>query len=209
MSAHDRRPPYYLGIDLGGTNIKSGVVDDVGEPLSSVSLETEADRGPEVGIAKLAEAGRRAVSASGLSWDRITGVGLGSPGTMDLSRGMLLEPPNLPGWNHLPIRDLLAKKLEKQTVLQNDANAAAYGEYWAGGAEHSQPRTLHAGHGNRLRNRRRGPDHRGPAQPRWRVRPHHHPDGERPSMLVRRLRAPRGLCLGHRPCEAGRRGTRP
>ena len=46
---------------------------------------------------------------------------------------MLLEPPNLPGWNHLPIRDLLAKKLEKQTVLQNDANAAAYGEYWAAG----------------------------------------------------------------------------
>ncbi len=132
MSAHDRRPPYYLGIDLGGTNIKSGVVDDVGEPLSSVSLETEADRGPEVGIAKLAEAARRAVLASGLSWDQITGVGLGSPGTMDLARGMLLEPPNLPGWNHLPIRDLLAKKLDKQTVLQNDANAAAYGEYWAG-----------------------------------------------------------------------------
>ena len=132
MSAHDRRPPYYLGIDLGGTNIKSGVVDHVGQPLSSVSLETEADRGPEAGIAKLAEAGRRAVSASGLSWDQITGVGLGSPGTMDLSRGMLLEPPNLPGWNHLPIRDLLAKKLDKQTVLQNDANAAAYGEYWAG-----------------------------------------------------------------------------
>jgi len=142
MSAHDRRPPYYLGIDLGGTNIKSGVVDDVGEPLSSVSLETEADRGPEVGIAKLAEAGRRAVSASGLSWDRITGVGLGSPGTMDLSRGMLLEPPNLPGWNHLPIRDLLAKKLEKQTVLQNDANAAAYGEYWAGAGRNTRSLVL-------------------------------------------------------------------
>ncbi len=132
MSAHDRRPPFYLGIDLGGTNIKSGVVDDVGQPLSAVSLETEADRGPEVGIANLAESGRRAVSASGLSWDQITGVGLGSPGTMDLPSGMLLEPPNLPGWNQLPIRDLLAKKLDKQTVLQNDANAAAYGEYWAG-----------------------------------------------------------------------------
>ena len=48
MSAHDRQPPYYLGIDLGGTNIKCGVVDDAGQPLSSVSLETEADRGPEV-----------------------------------------------------------------------------------------------------------------------------------------------------------------
>jgi glucokinase len=72
------------------------------------------------------------VTASGISWDQIAGVGLGSPGTMDLSRGMLLEPPNLPGWNQLPIRDLLAKKLGKPTVLQNDANAAGYGEYWAG-----------------------------------------------------------------------------
>ncbi len=132
MSAHDRQPPFYLGIDLGGTNIKSGVVDDAGQPLSSVSLETEAERGPDIGIANLAEAGTRAVAASGVSWDDITGVGLGSPGTMDLSRGMLLEPPNLPGWNQLQIRDLLAKSLNKQTVLQNDANAAAYGEYWAG-----------------------------------------------------------------------------
>jgi glucokinase len=132
MSSADRRPPFYLGIDLGGTNIKSGVVDDQGRPLSSVSLETQAERGPEVGIANLAEAGRRAVAASGLGWGDIAAVGLGSPGTMDIPGGMLLEPPNLPGWNQLPIRDLLAEKLQKRTVLQNDANAAAFGEYWAG-----------------------------------------------------------------------------
>ncbi len=142
MSAHDRQPPFYLGIDLGGTNIKSGVVDDVGQPMSSVSLETDAERGPDVGITNLAEAGRRAVSASGLTWDDITGVGLGSPGTMDLSQGMLLEPPNLPGWNQLPIRDLLAKRLNKQTVLQNDANAAAYGEYWAGAGRNTRSLVL-------------------------------------------------------------------
>ena len=132
MSAFEPRPPFYLGIDLGGTNIQSGVVDDSARPLSSISLETQADKGPVVGVENLAEAGRRAVKASGLEWDQIAGVGLGSPGTMDLSRGMLLEPPNLPGWNQLPIRDLLAEKLGRPTVLQNDANAAAYGEYWAG-----------------------------------------------------------------------------
>ncbi len=142
MSAADIRPPFFLGIDLGGTNIKCGVVDDLGHSLSSVSLETEAERGPAVGIAHLAEAGRRAVAASGLSWDQIVGVGLGSPGTMDLSRGMLLEPPNLPGWNQLPIRDLLAAKLGKQTVLQNDANAAAYGEYWAGAGHQTRSLVL-------------------------------------------------------------------
>jgi glucokinase len=132
MSVEGRRPPFFLGIDLGGTNIKSGVVDDSGSPISSVSIETDADRGPGAGIASLAEAGRKAVAESGLSWDDITAVGLGSPGTMDIRAGVLLDPPNLPGWTNLPIRQRLQDLLKKPTVLQNDANAAAYGEYWAG-----------------------------------------------------------------------------
>jgi glucokinase len=132
MSVEGRRPPFYLGIDLGGTNIKSGVVDDAGSPVSSVSIETDAERGPDAGIASLAEAGRMAVAESGLRWDAITAVGLGSPGTMDIRAGMLLDPPNLPGWDNLPIRQRLQDALKKPTILQNDANAAAYGEYWAG-----------------------------------------------------------------------------
>lgn len=127
-----RRPPYYLGIDLGGTNIKSGVVDDAGQSCSSVSMKTQAKLGPDVGLETLAEAARRAVKASGLDWKEIEAVGLGSPGTMDIEGGYLLDPPNLPGWDNLPIRQRLSDLLGKPTVLQNDANAAAYGEYWAG-----------------------------------------------------------------------------
>ena len=127
-----RPTPFYLGIDLGGTNIKSGVVDDNGRVLSTISVATQADRGPQVGLDNLADAGNRAVEASGLGWDQIAGVGLGSPGTMDLKAGMLLEPPNLPGWDNLPIRQLLSERLKKPTVLQNDGNAAAFGEYWTG-----------------------------------------------------------------------------
>ena len=138
MSAADRRPPFYLGIDLGGTNIKSGVVDDLGRPVSSVSVETNADRGPDAGIATLAEAGRLAVQASGLRFDDIAGVGLGSPGMMDIPAGMLTDPPNLPGWNNLPIRQRLAEALRKPTILQNDANAAAFGEYWVGAGRNTR-----------------------------------------------------------------------
>ncbi len=132
MSAEPVQPPFYLGIDLGGTNIKSGVVDDSGRVLSSVSLSTDAEAGPQAGIASLAKAGLRAVAEAGLDASRIAGVGLGSPGTMDLPGGLLLEPPNLHGWEHLPIRQLLSERLGKPVVFQNDGNAAAYGEYWIG-----------------------------------------------------------------------------
>jgi glucokinase len=128
----DYRAPFYLGIDLGGTNIKAGVVDDTGRPLSSVNRPTQAEQGPQVGLDNLVDAGRRAVAESGIGWDRIAGVGLGSPGTMDIHQGVLLDPPNLPGWVNWPIRDKLADRLGHRTVLQNDANAAAYGEFWVG-----------------------------------------------------------------------------
>ena len=142
MRAGDPQPPFFLGIDLGGTNIKSGVVDDTGRPVSSVSVETNAHRGPVEGLNNLEKAGRLAVEASELRWDDIAAVGLGSPGTMDLSTGMLLDPPNLPGWDNLPIRQLLGDRLGKPTVLQNDASAAAYGEYWVGGGRDTRSLVL-------------------------------------------------------------------
>jgi glucokinase len=132
MGRAERRTPLFLGIDLGGTNIKSGVVDDDGHPLSSVSTPTKAESGPEVGLANLVKAGRAAVAESGVDWSEIAAVGLGSPGTMDIAAGMLLNPPNLPGWDNFPIRQRLEAAIGKPTVFQNDANAAAYGEYWAG-----------------------------------------------------------------------------
>lgn len=142
MTSDAPQPPYFLGIDLGGTNIKSGVVDDQGRVLSKVSLQTLAGRGPDEGLRNLAEAGHRAVSASGLSWDAVAAVGLGSPGTMDLENGTLIDPYNLPGWANLPIRKRLEDLLERPTVLQNDANAAAYGEFWAGAGRDVQSLVL-------------------------------------------------------------------
>ena len=125
----------FLGLDLGGTNVKAGVVDDNGSVISSRSVPTEAIQGPDVGVANIVNAGRQAVAAAGIPMDRIVAVGLATPGTMDIPNGMLLEPPNLPGWMNYPIRDRVAAQLKRPTILQNDANAAAYGEYWAGSAK--------------------------------------------------------------------------
>jgi glucokinase len=126
------RLPCYLGIDLGGTNVKAGVVDDQGRVLSSLSGPTEAVRGPDAGVTTLARLGRKAVDQSGVGWDHIAGVGLGSPGFMNIAAGMLLNPPNLPGWDDFPLRDRVADALGRPVAFQNDANAAAFGESWVG-----------------------------------------------------------------------------
>lgn len=126
--------PFYVGIDLGGTNIKAGVVNDTGHPLSHVSVPTEAIKGPKLGVQSMVQAAEQAIVDAGLTKDRVTGVGLATPGTMDIPAGMLLDPPNLPGWTDFPVRDEVGRQLGLRTVLQNDANAAAYGEFWAGAA---------------------------------------------------------------------------
>jgi glucokinase len=124
----------YLGIDVGGTNIKAGVVTASGRPLAKASLPTHAERGIEHGLDVIHRAAEAALETAGLSLAQIQAVGLATPGTMDIPGGWLLEPPNLPGWWHVPIRDKVAARFDKPTVLQNDANAAAYGEFWIGAA---------------------------------------------------------------------------
>ncbi len=134
MAGESTSARYYLGIDLGGTNVKAGVVDNGGHSRSSVSRPTEAIKGPEHGMRNIYRVADDAVGASGVGWDEIATIGVATPGTMDIPLGMLLHPHNLPGWDNLPIRQLVADQFNKPTILQNDANAAAYGEYWVGAA---------------------------------------------------------------------------
>jgi glucokinase len=132
MNDEGSRPCYYLGLDLGGTNIKGGVVDDQGRPLAAVSGPTRADLGPEIGLDTLAEVAGRAVLASGLDWGKIEAIGLGAAGTLDTASGRIIDASNLRLWNGFPLGPRLAERLDRPTFLLNDANAAAFGEYWAG-----------------------------------------------------------------------------
>lgn len=135
------QPPFFIGIDVGGTTIKVGVVDDNGRSLSKCVVPTEAKQPPEVGMANLERCVRDAVQQSGLTMDDMHSVGLATPGTMDIAGGMLLTPGNLPAWHGFQIRQHVQNRLQKQTVLQNDANAAAFGEFWVGTA-HDAPSTV-------------------------------------------------------------------
>ncbi len=128
--------PLFVGLDVGGTSMKGGIVDDEGNSLGSVNLPTEAHRGQEFGLERMCETIRHAVAAANLTMKDIAAIGVATPGTMDIPAGLILDPPNLKPWRNVPVRDHVHKVFRLPTAFQNDANAAAYGEFWAGAGKH-------------------------------------------------------------------------
>lgn len=132
-AAPSRHEAPVVGIDLGGTKIRSVVTDAAGAILGEDIRPTEAELGQDVVVGRLVDSARAAVAASGLSLHAVMAAGVTAPGTVDFDEGVLHQPPNLPGWDAVPLARLLADRLERPVFLENDANAAAYGE-WRHGA---------------------------------------------------------------------------
>ena len=126
--------PLYAGVDLGGTNIKAGLVDDRGRTLAFHTEPTHVDRGPEDAAARMGRAVHTLAGLAGIAIDDVARVGLGTPGPQDLAAGTILRAGNLPGWDNFPIRDRVALHAGRAVTFANDANAAAYGEFWVGSA---------------------------------------------------------------------------
>lgn len=126
----------YLGIDLGGTNVAAAVVAEDGTILGRGTLPT-----PRTGTADVAEAMaqacRDAAAAAGCAVEDVESVGIGSPGTVDPREGTVVYWSKL-DFNHVPLCEMVEKKLGRKTFLENDANAAALGEYAAGAGRGSE-----------------------------------------------------------------------
>ncbi len=131
--------PIYVGVDVGGTYIKLGFVDDRGTILSSNKLDTRPGNGPQVALNEVRRCLDREFAGLGRGWNNVRAIGLGTPGPMDISRGIVLTPGNLPSWHHTPAREILSGACNGMAVtFTNDANAAAFGEYWAGAGRNAQ-----------------------------------------------------------------------
>jgi glucokinase len=126
--------PLFAGIDLGGTNIKVGLVDDLGQSLAWHSIATEGEKGPEDAAQRMGQAVLDAAAKAGLKPADIAYVGLGAPGIIDIPAGRTVVLNNIRGWDHFPIRDRVAHHCGRPVFFENDANADAYGEFWVGGA---------------------------------------------------------------------------
>ena len=142
-----------VAIDLGGTKIRAAVVDDDGRILGEDRRPTLADEGPAAVLDRMAESARRAIAVSGLAEGDLVAIGVSAPGPCDFDRGVLLQPPNLPGWEAVPLATLIQERLGLPAFLENDANAAALGELRLGagqGARHLIYLTVSTGIGGGL-----------------------------------------------------------
>lgn len=126
--------PLYAGVDLGGTNIKAALVDDTGRLIAFHTEKTHAERGPEDAAARMGQSVHLLARTAGIATADIAGVGLGSPGPLDIPAGTIVRAGNLVGWDNFPLRECVAIHCGLPVTFANDANAAAYGEFWVGAA---------------------------------------------------------------------------
>ena len=125
---------YYLGIDLGGTNIAAGIVNEQMELVYKTSIPTNAKSGAETVIQRMAEVANKAMEGAKVSVDEVKSIGIGSPGSIDPERGMVIYANNLDFYD-LPMAEMLGEYFPgKPIYVENDANVAAWAEAKCGAA---------------------------------------------------------------------------
>ncbi|MHB1688099.1 MAG: ROK family protein [Ignavibacteriaceae bacterium] len=120
-----KQEKYAVGVDLGGTNVKVGIVSHDGKIIKKTSIETKAEGGPEKVIQQIKKGINEVLSKNKL---HIQGIGIGSPGTVSTKKGTVENPPNLPGWEKVNLGKIIQKEFKIDVKVENDANAAAIGE---------------------------------------------------------------------------------
>jgi glucokinase len=127
-----------IGIDLGGTAIKSAIVSRDREVLAKNSCPTNAQNGPDAVLDTIAEAAQKLIDDAQLSPENVLAIGVGSPGPLNWQTGIVYEASNLPGWDNVPLVKEIENRTGLTTFLENDANAACYGEFWLGAGQGTQ-----------------------------------------------------------------------
>jgi len=131
QSSRTNDVPFVVGVDLGGTQIRTAVLH--GATLKSrVGLLTGEDPIPDRIIPRILQSIRQALDEAEISLEHIAGIGIGVPGPLNSRTGVVFAPPNLPGWDKVPLRDIFEGHFNIPIFVENDANAAALGEHMFG-----------------------------------------------------------------------------
>lgn len=124
-----------LAVDIGGTKLATAIIDSAGSVRGKEWSPIPPSKQPDEVIAKLFDMVRRSLETVGLSPQEIAGIGIGSPGPLDSVRGLITQPPNLPGWVDIPLRARFEAEFGAPTLIQNDASLAGLGEHWLGAGQ--------------------------------------------------------------------------
>ncbi len=124
---------HVVGIDIGGTKLATVLADKDGNILQKVRKPTESEKGPQHAVQLLLGMVDEVLNLSGLVREEISGIGVSCGGPLDTKTGVVYSPPNLPGWDALPLKDMIESEFHIPTVLENDANASALAEARFGG----------------------------------------------------------------------------
>lgn len=124
---------HVVGIDIGGTKLATVVADKTGHILGKVRKPTHSEKGPEYAIGLLFDMVREVVNQVGLEQTSISAIGVSCGGPLDTKTGIVYSPPNLPGWDALPLKALLESEFQVPVIIENDANASALAEFRFGG----------------------------------------------------------------------------
>lgn len=125
--AHD----LVIGVDLGGTNVRSAVVGAGGVISHHAKLSVSGSKSADEVIDHIVTCIGQTMASCGR--EEVRGVGVGTPGLIIEETGTIVYAPNVPGWTDLPLKSLLQQRLDLPVSIENDANAAAIGEHWVGG----------------------------------------------------------------------------
>lgn len=127
--------PFRIGVDLGGTNIKAGVVNEHGDILATATVKTLSQRPWQQVAEDMVRCAGQAMESAGITAMQCRGLGIGVPGAVDSARGCVVYFNNFSAWEDVPLGRYMEKALSLPVVLGNDANCAALGEYLAGAAK--------------------------------------------------------------------------
>ncbi len=126
---------FVVGVDLGGTNVKTALVSRERKLIAKDSRPTRADEGPDAVMDVMQAAIDDLLKVEGVSRDQVIAAGFGAPGPMDWQSGVVFSPPNLAGWKNVPLAETMASRTGLRCFVDNDANCACYGEYWMGAGQ--------------------------------------------------------------------------
>jgi glucokinase len=118
-----------LAIDIGGTKMNVAIISREGEITARRTVPTQAAQGPETVVGRLVDGMDGLIADAGLTPRDLAAIGIAAAGVIDTRNGMVTTSPNLPGWNNIPLRSLLADRYGRPASLINDADAAALGEH--------------------------------------------------------------------------------